>query len=92
MKRCSKKNLTELEWMLLARKLKIATDEDKHRRRGRVRGLTIDGGDAVLALPKGKTSELGYNILSAQDFLALKAKHGSILIEVSQRRPVGIEG
>ncbi|KAF2292928.1 hypothetical protein GH714_029910 [Hevea brasiliensis] len=56
---------------------KVAGDKDEHAT-GRARGLTIDGGDAVLALLEGKASKLSDDVLGALDLLPLEGEGSSI--------------
>lgn len=86
-----KKDLTELESVLLAGELEVTADEDEHTA-GWARGLAIDGGDAVLALLEGQAGELGRDVLSALERLALESQHRGFLVEVSEARAVGVEG
>lgn len=77
--------------MLLAGELQITGDEDEHTAGGAGR-LTVDGGDVMLALLEGQSGELGDDAGRSHEFLALKGQHGSVLIEIGQGGPIGIEG
>lgn len=83
-------HLAELESMLFTGELEVTGDKDEHAT-SRARGLTIDCGDAVLALLEGKASKLSDDVLGALDLLALESKHGSLLVEIGQTRPIGVE-
>lgn len=87
---CSKKYLTELQGMLLARELEITGDKNEHPAGG-ARGLAINGGDVMLTLLKRQSRELRHDVLGSHDFLALESQHRSILIEVREPGPIGIE-
>lgn len=84
-------HLTELEGVLLARELKVAGDENEHPAGGAGR-LAVHGGDVVLTLVEGQSGELGDDVLRSHDFLALESQHGSILVQIRQPGPIGIEG
>ena len=55
-------HLAELKGVLFVGELETAGDEDKHPA-GWTRGLTINGGDVVLALLEREASELGNDVL-----------------------------
>lgn len=77
--------------MLLAGELEVSRDEDDHSAGG-AGGLAIDGGNLMLALLEGKTSELGDDVGGSHDLLALEGEHGAVLVEVGEAGTIGIEG
>lgn len=83
-------HLTEPESVLFTGELEIPTDENKHAASGS-RWLTIDGGDAVLALLERQTRQFSGDLLSALELLALEAEHRAVLVEIHQARPVAVE-
>lgn len=82
-------HLTKFEAVLFAGELEIAADEDEHAACGS-RGLTVDGGDAVLALLEGKAGELSNNVLGTLNLLTFKAQHGSFLVQIRQSGTIRI--
>lgn len=84
-------HLAELEGVLPAVDHEKTGDKDKHAT-GRTRGLAIDGGDAVLALLEGQTSQFGKDVGGALKLLAFECQHGLVLIQVTQPAPIGVEG
>ena len=89
-RRCSKKDLTELESVLFAGELEVAADEDEHAAGGAGR-LAIDGGDGVLTLLEGEAGELGGDVLGALERLTLESKHRAALVEVGEASAVSVE-
>ena len=89
-RRCSKKDLTELESVLFAGELEVATDEDEHAAGGSG-GLAVDGGDGVLALLEGEAGEFGGDVLGALERLTLESEHRAVLVEVGEASAVGVE-
>ena len=89
-RRCSKKDLTELESVLFAGELEVAADEYDHAAGG-AGGLAVDGGDGVLALLEGEAGELGGDVLGALERLTLESQHRTVLVEVGKASAVGVE-
>lgn len=85
------KHLAELEGVLSTVDHEKTGDEDEHAT-GRTRGLAIDGGDAVLALLEGQTSQFGNDVGGALKLLAFECQHGLLLIQVTQAAPIVVEG
>jgi len=84
-------HLAKLQQMLLSRELQIPAH--KHNpTAGRPRGLAVDSGDVVLALLEGEAVELVANALSSLDLLSLERQHGSLLVQIDERRAVSVEG
>lgn len=77
--------------MLFTSELQATTDKDEHATSG-ARGLTINGGDVVLALLEWETGQLGDDVLTPLDLLTLEGQHGSVLVEARKPSTVRIEG
>lgn len=67
--------------MLFAGELEVTTDEDEHAVVD-AGGLTIDGGDGVVALLEREGIEFGDDVGSALDLLAFESEHRSLLIKI----------
>ena len=76
--------------MLFAGELEVAANEDEHAAVD-AGGLTVDGGDGVLALLEGEAGELGNDVLGSLDLLPLERQHRSLLVQARQPRPVAVE-
>ena len=86
-----KRDLAELEGVLLAGELEVAGDENEHTGGG-TRRLAVDGGDVVLALLERERCELGDDVLDSKDLLTFEGEHGSFLVETGEADTVVVEG
>lgn len=76
--------------MLFAGKLEVTGDKYEHAAGG-AGGLTVDGGDAVLALLKREGGELRGDILGSLDLLPLEREHRCLLVQIRETCSVRVE-